>query len=683
MNKSNNILGRFLPVISLSFFLTACSNEVPLEQHADAAGHTPATEATIKANQRVLETLPFSDRQDFIDARRGLVAKAEGLVVTDHAGNKLWNMPAYDFVAYDGKQAEAPASVNPSLWRQAALNNIHGLFKLTDGIYQLRGFDLANMSIIEGKTGWILVDPLTSEETAAAAFRFAQKHLGEKPVTAIIFTHSHIDHFGGAQGILDLLSEAERDALRIIAPEGFIEEATSENVIAGTAMGRRASYMYGKLLDRSERGHVDSGLGKGPAFGTFSIAEPTELVGETPTRMEIDSVPFVFQYTPGAEAPAEFTFYLPEHKAFCGAEVVSRTMHNLYTLRGAKVRDAVGWSQSIEEARQMFAQAELYFGSHHWPLWGNDRIQTFLGKQRDAYKYIHDQTVRMINDGLTPNEIADRIQLPESLSSDFSVRGYYGTVKHNAKAIYQTYMGWFNGNPALLDPLPEEEAARRYVQLMGGADAVVEKAQVLFTEVDDLPAEQVNKEYRWIAQLLNQAVFAEPDHVAARALLAKTYDQLGYQAESAPWRDFYLSGAYELRHGNPDEGMNLATMRTVFMHTPVEEFFKSMAVRLDGIEAEEVDLKVKIHFTDLNETYLLKLENAVLRHIHLDNVNAGNADATLNLTRPLFVDLIIGKAGISDLMFNEDLSFEGSKLDLIRFFALLDKPAGVFQIAAP
>lgn len=683
MNKSNKTLGRFLPVISLSFLLAACSNEVPLEQHADTAGHTPATKATIKANQRVLETLPFSDRQDFVDARRGLVAKAEGLVVTNQEGNKIWNMPAYDFVAYEGEKGEAPASVNPSLWRQAALNNIHGLFKLTDGIYQLRGFDLANMSIIEGKTGWILVDPLTSEETAAAAFRFAQKHLGEKPVTAIIFTHSHIDHFGGAQGILDLLSESERDALRIIAPEGFIEEATSENVIAGTAMGRRASYMYGKLLDRSERGHVDSGLGKGPAFGTFSIAEPTELVGETPTRMEIDGVPFVFQYTPGAEAPAEFTFYLPEHKAFCGAEVVSRTMHNLYTLRGAKVRDAVGWSESIDEARQMFRQAELYFGSHHWPLWGNERIQTFLGKQRDAYKYIHDQTVRMINDGLTPNEIADRIQLPESLSNDFSVRGYYGTVKHNAKAIYQTYMGWFNGNPALLDPLPEEEAARRYVQLMGGADAVVEKAQALFTEVDDLAAEQVNKEYRWIAQLLNQAVFAEPDHAAARALLAKTYDQLGYQAESAPWRDFYLSGAYELRHGNPDKGMNLATMRTVFMHTPVEEFFKSMAVRLDGIEAEEVDLKVKIHFTDLNETCLLKLENAVLRHIHLDDVNAGNADATLNLTRPLFVDLIIGKAGISDLMFNEDLSFEGSKLDLIRFFALLDKPAGVFQIAAP
>ncbi|MEH6577949.1 MAG: alkyl sulfatase dimerization domain-containing protein [Amphritea sp.] len=683
MNYTHASFTRLLAVLSLSVLMAACSNDVAFEEGADTAGHTAATPATARANEILLDTLPFDNKQDFEDARRGLIAQIPELVVTDNTGSDIWNLPAYDFVSYEGADGNAPSSVNPSLWRQAALNNIHGLFQVTEGVYQLRGFDLANMTIIEGKTGWIIVDPLTSAETATAAFRFAQQHLGVKPVSAMLFTHSHIDHFGGAQGILDLLPEQQKQSLRIIAPQGFMEESTSENIIAGTAMGRRAMYMYGKRLDRSARGHVDSGLGKGPAFGTFGIAAPTELVGATPTRLEIDGVPFVFQYTPDTEAPAEFTFYLPEHKAFCGAELVSKTMHNLYTLRGAKVRDALSWSQHIEDARAMFSDAEVYFASHHWPLWGKERIQTFLSKQRDTYKYIHDQTVRLMNTGYTPNEIAEQLTLPESLSGDFSNRGYYGTIKHNAKAVYQAYMGWFNGNPALLDPLPEEQTARRTIAMMGGVEAVVAKAQELFDGADSLPADEVNKEYRWIAQLLNQAVFAAPDNKQAKALLAKTFDQLGYQAESAPWRDFYLTGAYELRNGQPDEGMNPATMQQVLVHAPVEEFFKSMAVSLNGPKAEGEKLTFKVHFTDLGKTYLLMLENSVLRHAQVSAADEADADAILHLTHPLFVDLLIGKAGINDALFNDDLSVEGSTLSLISIFSLLDKPDGVFSIASP
>jgi alkyl sulfatase BDS1-like metallo-beta-lactamase superfamily hydrolase len=661
--------------------LNACSDSLPPAAGADEAGHTAPSPATVAANRQVLQTLPFADQRDFEDARRGLIATDPGMVVEGADGQPVWNMQDYDFVSYEGEHGNAPASVNPSLWRQAALNGIHGLFRLTEGVYQLRSFDLANMTIIEGKTGWIIVDPLTAAETAGKAFRFAQQHLGVKPVRAVLFTHSHIDHFGGIAGILDAIPEEEEKALRIIAPEGFMEEATSENVIAGTAMSRRAMYMYGKRLARSARGHIDSGLGKGPAFGTFGIKAPTEHISQTPTHLEIDGIPFIFQNTPGSEAPAEYTFYLPQHKAFCGAEVVSRNMHNLYTLRGAKVRDALGWSAYIEEARELFGDAEVYFGSHHWPLWGKERIQEFLSGQRDLYKYIHDQTVRLMNAGYTPNEIAEQLELPASLRDAFSNRGYYGTLKHNSKAVYQAYMGWFTSNPAMLDPLPEVEAARRYVALMGGVDVVVSKAQVLYDEASKASPEAVGEAYRWIAQLLNQAVFANPDHSGAKALLAQTYDQLGYLAESAPWRDFYLTGAYELRHGAPEKGISPAIMKEILLHTPLEKFFDSMAVSLNGPKSAGKKITVKIHFTDLNQSYLLMLENSVLRHKLAKNVN--DADATLHLTHPLFIDILIGEAGLQETLFGDDLSVEGSKLDLVSFLSLLEKPQGAFNIVIP
>jgi len=671
----------YLLVLILLLSLSACDNTLKHEEGSDANGHTAPSAVTIKANQAVLNKRPFSNVTDFEEAKRGLIAQDKSLITTDNNGKVIWDMPSYDFVDFKGRDGAAPGSVNPSLWRQASLNNIHGLFKVNEGIYQLRGYDLANMTIIEGDSGWIIVDPLTAKETANKALKFAQKHLGIKPIVSIIYTHSHLDHFGGIEGILANMSKAEQAKLRIIAPEGFMEEATSENIIAGIAMGRRASYMYGRSLSRSERGHVGTGLGKGPAFGRFALLSPTEIVGKTGTTLDIDGVPFEFQYVPGSEAPAEMTFYLPEHKAFCGAELISRNMHNLYTLRGAKVRDANLWSRYIEQAKALFSDSEIYFGSHHWPMWGQTNIQNFLTQQSDTYKYIHDQSVRLFNNGYTPNEVAEEVALPESLNNAFHNQGYYGTVKHNAKAVYQAYLGWYTANPAKLDPLPEAQVAMRYMEMMGGVESVVAKAQTTFDYAAKLSVEEGTQTYRWLAELLNHAVFSNPNNTQAKGLLAKVYDQLGYQAESAPWRDVYLTGAYELRNGVPEEGIDMAIMEGVLLKTPVGNFFDSMAVRLNGPKAEGKKISIKIVFTDLNESYLLSLNNSVLRHkkVAMD----APADATLNLTQPLLVDIIIGKAGLKDTLFGDDLSVDGSKLDLISFFSLLDQPKGNFNIVTP
>ncbi|GIU09550.1 MULTISPECIES: alkyl/aryl-sulfatase [unclassified Shewanella] len=631
---------------------------------ADSAGFTPASTHTVAANLAVKSQLPFDDIQDFEDANRGFIARMPQLTVLDSEDNTVWDRTAYDFI-----QGEAPVSVNPSLWRQASLNNIDGLFEVTEGVYQLRGFDLANMTVIEGEKGWIIVDPLTTAETAKLAFEFLNKTLGPRPVSAIIFTHSHMDHFGGALGLL-APGEVFSETVDIIAPAGFMHEATSENVTAGTAMSRRAMYMYGKQLPRSKRGHIDSGLGKEPAFGQFGILNPT-LVIEQDSSMMIDGVPFEFQIVSGSEAPAEFTFYLPEQQAYCGAELVSKNMHNLYTLRGAKVRDALTWSRAIDEALMAQRDTKVYFGSHHWPIWGQERVNDFLAKQRDTYKYIHDQAVRMLNAGLTPAEIAEQINMPPSLSNTFASRGYYGTAKHNAKAVYQAYLGWYDANPVNLDPLPATATAIKYVELMGGADKVIAATQMA---VD-------SGEYRWAAELINHLVVSDADNDKAKALLAHIYDQLGYQAESAPWRDVYLTAAYELRHGSPEKGIDLASMKQILLQSPIENFMLSMATRVIGPEVFGEEFVLNIHFTDLNKNYVLSLNNAVLHHKLAPK--SDKANATLNISHELFVDLIIGNAGVKEVLFSDELEIEGSKLDLVSFFSSLDKPKGVFNIVTP
>jgi len=644
--------------------LTACAppsgSGTGQPRFANAA--TPQTEAI---NRQVAQALPLADKQDFEDARRGFIGNDPALVIAGPRGAKAWSMPDYDFI-----KGDAPPTVNPSLWRQAMLNGHYGLFEVVPGVHQVRSYDVSNMTLIDGKTGWILVDPLTSNESAATALKLARKHLGNRPVSAIIFTHSHVDHFGGVDGVLPS-DPAAAARIPIVAPQGFMEEATSENTLAGIAMGRRAAFMYGTSLPRSPTGHVDTGLGKEPSAGTISIREPTVIVDRTPQEMELDGVKFVFQYTPESEAPAELTFYLPDHKAWCGAEIVSHTLHNLYTLRGAKVRNAVKWSGYIDDALHRFGDMDVVFASHHWPIWGNARAMDYLKAQRDVYRYIHDQTLRLANQGYTPQEIAEQIELPSTLRNRFANRGYYGTVKHDAKAVYQAYFGWYDANPANLDPLPPADAAKKYVAAMGGAAEVLRKGQAAFDA----------GEYRWAAMLLNHLVFAEASNTEAKRLLASTYDQLGYQAESGPWRDVYLTGAYELLNGAQGMASKPANALGLLRAAPATRSLDSMAVRLNGPDADGKHMTFNFIFDDVKESHVVELENAVLHHRQADPVPG--ADATVHLTRDLLTRLGVGDAGLKDLVMSDELKVEGSRLKLLSFLSMIDKPDGRFAIVTP
>jgi len=650
--------------LAVTLTLSACQNTQQIDNSVGAQGHTAPTQHTIEANEAFKEIVKSLSPQDFEDAQRGFIAKPQRLNVLGPDNESIYDLNSYDFI-----KGEAPDSVNPSLWRQEILNSNAGLFKVSENIYQVRGFGVANMSLIKGDTGYIVVDPLGAKENAAVAIEFARQHLGDFKLSAIIFTHSHVDHFAGVLGLVSA-EEAKQSQLPIIGPLGFIEASTKENIVAGPAMGRRTNFSYGKHLARSERGHVGLGLGKHNAMGSMGILPTTQTIDHTGQKLTLDGVEFIFQYTPESEAPAELTFYLPKFKAFCGAELVSRNMHNLYTLRGAKVRDALAWSGYIDDALQLFPKTQIYFASHHWPIWGNKRITKFLSQQRDTYKYIHDQTMRLANKGFTPREIAEQIELPEVLSKEASNRGYYGTLSHNSRAVYQAYFGWFDSNPANLNPYAPTPAGKRYVDAMGGAQQVLAHAQKAFDKGD----------YRWVAQLLNHLIFAQPDHNDARELLARAYDQLGYQSESGPWRDIYLTGALELRHGNESSNNNIKNAKDMLAHTPITSLFDALGVSLNGPRAEGVNLSVKVNFTDSNESYLLWVENSVLHH----RVNQDReANAQLDITYPLFMKVILGEAKLKDFLFSDELNVEGSTIDLLRFFALLDPPSMNFAIVEP
>jgi alkyl sulfatase BDS1-like metallo-beta-lactamase superfamily hydrolase len=666
MRNGSSWIGALIVLLGLA----ACSRDQGMATKdfgpgADADGHVRATDTTAKANAAVATELPLNDMAEFDDARRGFVATDDPLITTSASGTVVWNRPAYDFI-----KGDAPPSVNPSLWRQAKLNNINGLFKVTDRVYQVRGYDLSNMSVIEGDTGRILVDPLTSVETAKKALVLVNRTLGERPLVAIILTHSHIDHFGGIKGVTSA-EDVQSGKVRVIAPKDFLVEAVSENVIAGIVMGRRAQYMYGAALSRTERGHVDTGLGKAPAMSSISILPPSDIVDHTGQEMEIDGVKLVFQYVPHSEAPTEMTFYLPQLKAFCGAEIVSQNMHNLYTLRGAKVRDALLWSGYIDEAIDLFGdKTDVVFNSHHWPVWGRDKVIDYLKKQRDTYKYIHDQTLRMASQGMTPNEIAEAMVLPASLRHSFPNRDYYGTTKHNAKAVYQYYFGWFDGNPANLDPLPPEEEGKRYVEAMGGAGTVMVKAQAAYDKGD----------YRWTATLLNHLVFADPGNDKAKGLLAQAYDQLGYRAESGPWRDVYLTGAQELRHGVHQRDMMTAA-GDIMKNVPLDMYFTAMATRLNGPAADGKTMTFNFVFKDVGKTFVLRLENAVLHS--KEEAADPHADASVTLTRDFWLKILTKQVSIKDLITTDELSVDGSRLTLVSFFRLLADPNPAFPIVTP
>lgn len=558
----------------------------------------PATAATVEQHKSYLGRLPFADRQDFEDATRGLIARREPNAVRDADGNVVWDNDTYGFL-----DAEAPDTVNPSLWRQCQLNAIQGLFEVVPGIYQVRGLDLSNTSFVEGDEGVIVVDTLLSKETGAAALALYREHRGDRPVKAVIYTHSHADHFGGVKGFVTQ-EQVDAGEVKIFAPEGFVEHAVAENVYAGTAMSRRAAYMYGAALARGPQGQVGAGLGQTISTGEVTLIRPTDEVTTTGQEATVDGVRMVFQMAPDTEAPSEMLIYFPGFKALCSAEDATHTFHNLLTLRGAVVRDPHGWSNYLTETIDLFGgDAEVVFASHHWPTWGPDRVVEFLSLQRDLYAYVHDQTLRLLNKGLTGPEIAEAIELPPALENAWSARGYYGSVSHNVKAVYQRYLGWFDGNPANLWQHPPVERAKRYVDCIGGADAVVAKGRDAFEAGD----------YRWAAELLSHVVFAQPDHADARGLLADTYEQLGYGSENGTWRDFYLSGATELRDGPFGTPTQSAAGDVIGALTPTM-FFDAIAIQIDGPKAWDLAIAIDVVVTDADERYRLRLRNGALTY---------------------------------------------------------------------
>ncbi|HEU4706101.1 MAG TPA: alkyl sulfatase dimerization domain-containing protein [Solirubrobacterales bacterium] len=629
------------------------------------AARRAATEATEQRNREAATELPPEREEDLADASRGLVARFEPATVKGEDGRVVWDLESYAFL--DG---ECPATAHPSLWRQSRLNRIAGLFEIAPGFYQLRGFDLSNMHVVEGEEGIVVIDPLISAETAAAALALYREHRGERPVTGLVYTHCHIDHFGGAKGIVT--PEEVRDrGIPVLAPEGFLEHAVSENVYAGTAMGRRAGYMYGAALRRGPDGQIGSGLGQTTSLGTMTLIPPNRDVTATGQEEAVDGVRMVFQLTPGTEAPSEMNFHFPDHRVLCIAENATHTMHNTLTLRGALVRDPHVWAQYLDEAIELFgADSDALFAGHHWPRWGSERIVDYLKKQRDLYAYIHDQTLRLINKGLTGREIAEELELPPELAEEWHCRGYYGSLSHNAKAVYQRYMGWFDGNPAHLWEHTPVESAERYVEFMGGAERVLEQARRSFEQGD----------YRWVAEVVNHVVFAEPENEAAQLLQADALEQLGYGAENATWRNFYLAGAEELREGitgTPTETRPL----DILANLSVAQILDGMKVRLDGPRAWGKRLTIAWQVTDPDETHLLELENGVLHHRVAKEDR--EAESTLVIERTALNELLSGEGDLAGLATSGRLRVEGDGTKLGELLGLLEEPDPAFPIVTP
>ena len=633
----------------------------------DPAAPKDAQPATRAANEAVRRTLPLADRGDFALAERGRIAPPASPQVMSAAGFPVWNLDDYAFL--DG---EAPPTVNPSLWRQAQLNRHAGLFEVVDGIWQVRGLDLSNVTFVRGATGWIVIDPLTSEETARAALELVRTHLGDRPVRAVLYTHSHIDHFAGVRGVIDE-ADVRAGRVQVVAPEGFLHAAVSENVIAGNVMTRRASYMYGTLLPRGPRGHVDAGLGKGvPLLATAGLIAPTEEITATGTERTIDGVRFVFQLTPDTEAPAEMNFLFPDLRVLCMAENCTANLHNLYTPRGAQVRDALAWSKYVDQSLELFAdRSDVVFASHHWPRWGADDVRRYLEKQRDLYRFLHDQTMRRANQGMTMLEIAEEVRLPRGLGDEFFARDYYGTVNHNVKAVYQRYLGWFDGNPANLHALPPVEAGKRYVELAGGAGALLAHAREAFAR----------GEFRWVAQLVNHLVFADPANREARLLQADALEQLGYQAESGPWRAFYLTAAQELRNGVPAFGNGPGVAADVARAMTSDMLFDYLGVRLDGDRAAGTSLELTFRVTDRDEVHAVGVSHGALHHVH--GRAARGAQATVALAHDALLALVTGTKPLADLESAGAVVIEGDRSALETLLGLLDTFRFWFPIVEP
>lgn len=640
----------------LPLILGAPTPEIPRDVVAAAAGSTK------EMREQLLKELPFANNQDFEFAAQGFIGTRSDPLIKDASGKVVYDLSGYDFL-----NGDAPESVNPSLWRQARLVTRHGLFKVAERIYQVRGFDVSTVTFIVGDTGYIVVDPLVSTEVAKAALDLVREKLGDKPVVGVIYSHSHADHFGGAGGVI-AAADAESGAVKVIAPPGFLEHAISENVIAGVAMGRRARYQFGITLPRGIEGEVTSGLGPALSRGSLSLIAPNVLVSKTGEEITVDGVTMQFQLTPGTEAPAEMNFYLPQFRAVFMAENANATMHNILTPRGALVRDAKAWADYLTESIRLWGdKSDIMFGAHGIPRFSMAAITDFLSKHRDAYKYLHDQSVRLMNGGLTGSEIAEVIRLPDVLAHEWYNRGYYGTMSHNSKAVYQRYMGWYDGNPASLNPLPPVAAAQKYIAAMGGADAVMAKAQEASNAGD----------YRWAAMLLNHVVFADGDNAAAREALAAVYTQMGYQAEAGTWRNIYLSGAQELRHGVaqlPPTTINADFLKAM----PTTMLLDYAAVRLNPTRAAGKRIVLNIVLSDRNERHAITIENEVM--IHEEGVTIAGADATVTMARPDFLQTLLAGVPVGLKTTTGAITSEGNGDAYGELAALIDPVDANFAI---
>ncbi|MFI8364880.1 alkyl/aryl-sulfatase [Streptomyces sp. NPDC085612] len=648
-----------------------------MPQHADPR---PAEPAVAQANQAVQDHLPFHDTRDLDDARRGFLTRATDPLIHDAEGRVVWDLDAYAFL-----ESDCPPTANPSLWRQSRLCALHGLFEVTDGIYQVRGYDLSNMTLVEGDRGVFLIDPLISAETAAAALALYRGHRGPRPVTGVLYTHSHADHFGGVRGVLTdpaaTATGAGGGGVPVLAPHGFLQHAVSENVYAGTAMNRRAAYMYGAGLPAGERGRIGAGLGQTTSTGTVGLIPPTTHITRTGQAETVDGIRMVFQLTPGTEAPAELNIHFPDHAALCMAENATHNLHNLLTLRGAPVRDPRAWARYLTEAIDLFAAtSDVVLASHHWPQWGRERVGEYLSQQRDLYAYLHDQTLRLLNQGLTAPEIAERLEMPPALERAWHTRGYYGSAHHNSKAVYQRYLGWFDGNPAHLWEHPPTAAAQRYVDFMGGAEELLRRARRSFAEGD----------YRWVAQVVNHLVFADPDHTEARHLQADALEQLGYGSENGTWRNFYLTGAHELRHG-PLGTPAATTSPDLLAALTLEQLLDTLAIRIDGPRSWHADITVRWHLTD-GPTLTTRLRNGVLTHTTTDTPGTGTgaeagagaeADLTVTLTETDLRALLLGTLTPAALTAQDTVETRGDTARLTELWEYLDDPDPDFAIVTP
>ena len=592
------------------------------------AGVKPATEFTAAANAAVYDQLDFNDKQEYEFATRGLIAAPETLELVDEDGSVIWSQAAYAFL---DEYEEAPDSVNPSLWENTRNNHAYGLFEVCEGVYQVRGYDMANLTVVKGDTGWIVFDPLMSVECSQAAMQLIEENLGIYPVKAVIISHSHADHFGGILGVM--AEEDKADAtlsfeeqlssgrIPVITPVGFTEHAVKENVYAGKGMGRRSNYQYGVLLTPGVTGKLAQGIGMGQSTGTVSFLTPSYEITETGKTLIIDGVELEFQLTPGTEAPAEMNTWLPQHKALWVAENCTGTLHNLYTLRGAEVRDGAAWASYITEAITRYGkEMEVTFQSHNWPHWGNEVVNDYMVNTAAVYKYINDQTLTYINQGYTSDEISNMIELPEALNRIWYTRQYYGTVAHNAKAVYQKFMGWYDGNPVNLNPLTPSDSAKKWVEYLGDADRVLQMAKADFDK----------GEYQWVAEVTNTLVFADPTNIDARLLCADALEQLGYQAESGPWRNEYLTAAQELRCGNANFTAATKSTGAMIKALSAPMLFDYMAIVMDKQALADVDFVMNVTLPDVSEQHMLRVKNGVV----LVYANTQSDAADVSITCP-------------------------------------------------